>query len=238
MAQVAWYPDVDIVEFPPIEQALAEPDGLLLMGGTLSPSSLINAYEHGIFPWFSADDPIMWWSPSARAVLATRTVHISKNMKKLQKQCRYHVVIDRDFDKVIACCAALRGADATWITPQMQSAYIELSERGIAHCVSVYNQYNQLVGGLYGVFVKNLFCGESMFSIEPNTSKLALITLAGFLAAHGCDNIDCQLPTSHLQSMGATTISRQMFLQQLRKMNNNVQLSKQTWGHLWQRYSA
>lgn len=233
MVQVAWYPPTEIHRFPSVETALDDPDGLLLMGGDLSVVSLRHAYSGGIFPWFSEGDPILWWSPSQRAVIPTRTVHISKNMRKLVKQARYQVLIDSDFDAVVvACSEAVKGRESTWITDEMQSAYRQLHDNGMAHSVAVYNAEKQLVGGLYGVFVKNIFCGESMFSREANTSKLALIVLSQFLAAHGCNLIDCQLPTPHLARMGAITLERSEFIDKLQNMENNGQLNDTHWRDL------
>lgn len=239
MVQIAWYPPAEITAFPSVETALDDPDGLLLMGGDLSVVSLSHAYASGVFPWFSEGDPILWWSPSQRAVIPTDAVHISKNMRKLIKQRRYHILIDNDFDVVItACSQESEGRESTWITPDMQLAYQQLHDVGMAHSVAVYNTEKQLVGGLYGVFVKNVFCGESMFSREPNTSKLALIALSQFLMTHGCRMIDCQLPTPHLSRMGAVTIERNEFVGKLQKMNDNEQLNKTHWRNLWQHCSA
>lgn len=238
MVQVAWYPHTPVIDFPPFSQALSDPDGLLLMGGDLSQTSLQNAYSSGIFPWFSEGDPIMWWSPSERAVIDTNHVHISKNMRKLLKQPRYHVEIDCDFETVIRHCAFHKGRESTWITEEMQAAYCHLHHVGLAHSVAVYDKDNQLVGGLYGVFVKNIFCGESMFSLQPNTSKLALIHLSQFLSAHGCDKIDCQIPTLHLSRMGAKVLERADFINKLQNMNNNEKLNNCHWRSLWRHYSA
>ncbi len=238
---IAWFNDNDIVDFPNPEVALTDPDGLLAIGGNLSVATLTTAYQNGIFPWFSESDPIMWWSPSKRAIIRPNHIHISKNMKKLMRQQRYRISLDNAFLSVVENCSTdtkIIGRKETWITANMQSAYQRLFAENIAHSVEVWNQDNQLVGGLYGVFVKNCFCGESMFSQESNTSKLALIHLARFLLFYQCELIDCQLPTPHLTSLGAETISRKTFIGQLEQMQFNEILIENAWSHLWQQYSA
>lgn len=238
MVQVAWHPAAPVKAFPPVEQALKVPDGLLMIGGDLSKVSLQNAYSSGIFPWYSENDPLMWWSPSERSVLEAAKVHVSKNMAKLIRQKRYQVSIDTDFERVLSACATVCGRNkSTWITPDMQAAYFSLYRQGMAHCVGIYDKDKRLVGGLYGVFVKNVFCGESMFSLAANTSKLALISLARFLSAYGCEWIDCQIPTSHLSALGAKTVSRSDFLLQLETMQENKQLVYRQWSDLWRHFS-
>ncbi|PID64904.1 MAG: leucyl/phenylalanyl-tRNA--protein transferase [Gammaproteobacteria bacterium] len=243
---IAWFDGQDILHFPSVERALAEPDGLLAIGGNLSVETLRNAYENGIFPWFDETQPIMWWSPSIRAVIQTRHIHISKNMHKLIRQTqkqgqshgqsRYQITADRHFSAVVAACSAVKATrQSTWITKAMQQAYQQLYDNGIAHSIEVCNADKQLVGGLYGVFVKNCFCGESMFSGEKNTSKLALIALAEFLNRHGCPLIDCQLPTAHLATMGAVEIPRKAFINQLKNMPANSALVQQNWITRWLR---
>lgn len=239
MAQVAWHPASSVLAFPPAEQALRVPDGLLMVGGDLSEVSLKNAYTNGIFPWYSENEPLMWWSPSRRAVLETATMPISKNMAKLIRQKRYQLSFDTDFQAVLHACATVGGRDkSTWITAEMQAAYSLLYQQGLAHCVAVYDNDKQLVGGLYGVFIKNIFCGESMFSQAANTSKLALISLANFLSAHGCAWIDCQIPTPHLSALGAKTLIRSDFLFRLETMQENKRLVSRQWSDLWQHFSA
>lgn len=232
MLNVPWFPEQDVTQFPNVESALTSPDGLLMFGGNLSPNSLQNAYCHGVFPWFEDDQPIMWWSPSIRAVIPTNAVHISKNMRKLLRSERYYVVADRDFECVIDACS---DRSVTWIVAPMREAYVELHKMGVAHSVEVYDG-DELVGGLYGVFVKNCFCGESMFSRKPNTSKLALISLAQFLLENNSFLIDCQLSTAHLESMGAVTMKRNDFTDALRLMKNNKLLTNTMWGALWQQF--
>ncbi len=237
MLNISWFDDgQNIIQFPAPGQALEEPDGLLAVGGNLSVETLTHAYSQGVFPWYAEYQPILWWSPSKRAIIKTKTIHISKNMAKLIRQARYSICIDKDFDRIIESCAnaSLRRGEenGTWITEEMQSAYKNLHESGVAHCVSVYDRAGELVGGLYGVFVKNCFCGESMFSLAPNTSKLALIHLAQFLSKYGCNMIDCQLITPHLLSMGAEEVSRESFLQKLSAQKDNPSLINQRWNHL------
>lgn len=235
MYNMRWFPDNDITAFPDTSQALDYPDGLLAMGGNLSQHTLVSAYQQGIFPWFEDDQPIMWWSPSERAVIETNHIHISKNMNKLIKRAHYHVFADKDFEQTVASCAATHpDRQSTWITHQMKNAYLDLFHQGIAHSIEVYDEHNNLAGGLYGVFINNCFCGESMFSKAPNTSKLALIKLAQFLAQHGCEWIDCQLPTEHLSSMGAQVMPRQKFIQLIENLSDNIGLMEQSWLHKWQ----
>lgn len=231
MLNIPWFPDRDVLSFPAVEQALDAPDGLLMLGGNLSPTSLQNAYQSGIFPWFEEGQSIMWWSPSVRAVIPTEDIHISKNMRRLIRNHRYQVVADNDFKAVIDACS---NRAQTWIVKRMRDAYLQLYDRGMAHSIEVYNK-DRLVGGLYGVFVKNCFCGESMFSRESDTSKLALIKLAQFLLKHNSLLIDCQLPTAHLQSMGAIEMSRQDFVAELSEMRDNNLLMNKKWITLWQR---
>lgn len=201
----------DNIAFPP--PSLAEPDGLLAIGGDLSTSRLTLAYEMGIFPWFSEDTPILWYSPHERFVLYPQEVAISKSMRKLMRTNDYTVTRDTVFEEVIRTCATTHrtGQESTWITPEMQKAYISLHHMGKAHSVEVWNN-GQLIGGLYGVSCgveQNVFCGESMFSSLPNASKLALISLC-LSGPYGL--IDCQIESTHLKSLGARTISRKEFM--------------------------
>ncbi len=241
MLNIAWFDNADISTFPDIDTALVEPDGLLALGGNLSVATLTQAYRCGIFPWFSDDDPIMWWSPSQRAIIRPSHIHISKNMKKLMRQQRYRITIDKTFSSVLQHCSTdshIIERQETWITTEMQWAYQELFAKNIAHSVEVWNEKDELVGGLYGVFVKNCFCGESMFSGEKNTSKLALIHLAQFLQSYRCEVIDCQLPTAHLMSLGANVMPRKDFISMLNQSDDNQQLINKNWSALWQQYWA
>ncbi|NVZ64879.1 leucyl/phenylalanyl-tRNA--protein transferase [Pseudomonas gingeri] len=206
----------DTLTFPPLAKAMREPNGLLAAGGDLSADRLIQAYRHGCFPWFSEGQPILWWSPDPRTVLFPDELHVSRSLGKLLRQQRYQVTFDRDFAAVIQACAAPRAyADGTWITGAMQNAYLQLHERGFAHSVEVWDQ-DQLVGGLYGLAMGQLFFGESMFSRADNASKVGFATLVNHLKAAGFVLIDCQMPTDHLHSLGARAIPRSTFADYLR----------------------
>lgn len=203
------------LEFPPLERALREPNGLLAAGGDLTSERLIQAYRHGCFPWYQEGQPILWWSPDPRTVLLPNEIHISRSLAKLMRQQRFQVTFDHDFAGVIRGCAGPRSyADGTWITPAMQAAYIELHRIGVAHSVEVWLE-GELVGGLYGLAMGKLFFGESMFSRIDNASKVGFATLAQHLGKWGFALIDCQMPTQHLQSFGARTISRAAFSRNL-----------------------
>ena len=195
-------------DFPPLERALREPNGLLAAGGDLSAERLLAAYRHGCFPWFQEGQPPLWWSPDPRTVLSPHEVHVSRSLAKILRQGRFEVSFDTDFAAVIRGCAGPRSyADGTWITDAMQQAYIELHQRGFAHSVEV-RLNGELVGGLYGLAIGKLFFGESMFSRADNASKVGFATLATHLVKWGFVLIDCQMPTSHLQSLGAYAIPR------------------------------
>ncbi len=197
--------------FPPIDEALNDPEGLLAIGGRLNTTTLLRAYRLGIFPWFEDPQPILWWSPSQRAVLTPGAEHLSRSMAKLIRQQQYRLTSNQCFAQVVAHCAAPRAkARGTWISPAMRFAYIELHRQGHAHSVECWRE-DQLVGGLYGIQVGGVFCGESMFSLEDNTSKLAFIGLSRTLAAAGFRLIDCQLENPHLISLGVELISRKFF---------------------------
>jgi leucyl/phenylalanyl-tRNA--protein transferase len=205
------------LDFPPLEKATREPNGLLAAGGDLSAERLIQAYRHGCFPWFSEGQPILWWSPDPRTVLLPDELHVSRSLGKLLRQERYQVTFDRNFAAVIEACAAPRDyADGTWITDSMQNAYVQLHARGLAHSVEVWDGV-ELVGGLYGLAMGQLFFGESMFSRADNASKVGFATLVEHLKAWGFVLIDCQMPTQHLQSLGARSIPRTEFAQYLRQ---------------------
>lgn len=205
------------LDFPPLNKALREPDGLLAAGGDLSAERLVRAYRHGCFPWFQDGQPILWWSPDPRTVLFPEELHVSRSLGKLLRQQRYRVTFDQDFAAVIKACAEPRSyAQETWITRQMQDAYRQLHEQGYAHSVEVWDG-DALVGGLYGLAMGQLFFGESMFSRADNASKVGFATLVERLKAWGFVLIDCQMPTQHLQSLGARSISRQDFAQYLHR---------------------
>ena len=199
------------VAFPPTHQALAEPNGLLAVGGDLSTDRLLAAYRLGIFPWFEDDQPILWWTPSPRAVLFTDQIHISKSLKKTIRKKRFTIKADQQFEAVIDACASPRQEnEGTWITSEMRLAYIELAKKGHAHSVETYLD-DQLVGGLYGICIGRIFFGESMFSTESDASKVAFVHLALRLKRFGFKLIDCQVHSQHLASLGANEIERSDF---------------------------
>ena len=197
--------------FPDISMANA--DGLLAIGGDLEPERLKLAYSRGIFPWFEDDKVIMWWSPDPRMVLYPEEIKISKSMQKVLKSAQFRVTENVAFEQVVSFCASVNRPkqEGTWITEGMKTAYASLHYQGLAKSFEVWRE-NELVGGLYGVQTGKVFSGESMFSLESNASKVALIALTQSAAAHGIALIDCQLYTTHLQSMGAREISRAEFI--------------------------
>jgi leucyl/phenylalanyl-tRNA--protein transferase len=197
--------------FPDVSLAEREPNGLLAVGGDLSPQRLINAYIRGIFPWFSEGEPILWWSPDPRTVLFPEQIKISRSLKKTLKKERYRVSFDRDFQAVIEACAQPReSSPGTWLLPEMIEAYHTQHELGLAHSVEVW-QDEELVGGLYGMAIGGVFFGESMFSRLPDTSKIALVHLSRTLQTWNFKMIDCQVYTQHLASLGAQEIPRRTF---------------------------
>lgn len=196
------------VVFP--HPSLSESDGLLAVGGDLSMPRLLLAYRYGIFPWFNEDDPILWWSPDPRCVIFPNTVHISRSLNRLLKQRRYQVTFNKDFNSIMQMCGTTR-PEGTWITDDMLQAYTALNKAGYAESIEVWDE-GVLVGGLYGVRMGNCFFAESMFSLKPNTSKIALIHLCQKLISEGGVIIDCQMPSDHLFRMGAVEISRKEFL--------------------------
>lgn len=201
------------IKFPNINEAT--PDGLLAIGGDLSPQRLLYAYQHGIFPWFSDDEPILWWSPNPRFVLFPKKLKVSKSMKLALRNKDYEVTINKNFRAVITECAKAKrsGQTDTWITNGMIEAYVNLHDLGYAKSVEVWSK-DELVGGLYGVDLCNgVFCGESMFAKKSNASKIAFIT---FIQNTNYKLIDCQVYTNHLESLGAEEISRDIFMEYLR----------------------
>lgn len=204
--------------FPDISLALADPNGLLAAGGDLSPKRLMEAYSRGIFPWFEEGQPVLWWSPDPRMVLFPEDLRVSKSLQKILNKPLYTVTLDEAFAEVITCCAQpRRGSPDTWITDEMQTAYMQLFDEGHAHSVEVWRD-GDLVGGLYGVALGQLFFGESMFSFESNTSKIALVNLVKQLQEWNYKLIDCQISSEHLESLGAIEISREKFRQQLHEL--------------------
>ena len=204
----------DKIWFPPVEHAT--PEGVLAIGGDLSIERLQLAYKSGIFPWFSEGDPIVWYSPDPRMVLFPEELKISKSMKQLMRKETFSVTFNQAFEEVIDHCSSInrKGQSGTWITDKMKRAYIELHKKGWAKSVEVWKE-KQLVGGLYGVDLGTIFCGESMFSIEPNSSKLAFIYLVERLKKQDYKLIDCQVYNDHLASLGGREIPRNEFLKYL-----------------------
>jgi leucyl/phenylalanyl-tRNA--protein transferase len=206
----------DDLNFPPVH--LATPEGLLAVGGDLSPERLLLAYQSGIFPWYSEDEPILWWSPDPRLVLYPEELKISRSLRKTIRRDRFRVSMDTCFAQVIQACGRTRvkNGQGTWITPEMEKAYTRLHRLGYAHSVEI-RHGNNLVGGLYGVSLGRCFFGESMFSTMPDSSKVALVALRNYLRKHQFDFIDCQMPTDHLIRMGARKITRDDFLAELHR---------------------
>ncbi len=205
--------------FPNVELALTEPDGLLAVGGDLSSERLLAAYQQGIFPWYSEGQPILWWSPDPRMVLFPAEVKVSRSLAKTLRQNRFHVSVDRAFEKVIIECSRPRLEKGqlqteTWLLDEMIDAYIQLHKEGHAHSFECW-QNNKLVGGLYGVAIGNVFFGESMFSRVSNASKVAFVELARRLEQENYQLIDCQIYTQHLHSLGARLIPRAEFIELL-----------------------
>ncbi|MCY4045722.1 MAG: leucyl/phenylalanyl-tRNA--protein transferase [Cellvibrionales bacterium] len=213
---IPWIDDCQ-PEFPDPELALEDPDGLLCAGGNLSPTTLIEAYSKGIFPWFSNHDPILWWSPNNRCVLFPQDIHESKSLRRATKKSTAQITVNTQFKAVMQACAEPRQDDAgTWITEDMISAYCHLRDLGVGQSIELI-QDGQLVGGLYGLSLGKVFFAESMFSRVPNASKILLVNLARRLEKAGVAMIDCQVENPHLISMGASIINRQRYLQILRE---------------------
>ena len=202
--------------FPP--PALADPNGILAIGGDLRPERLLLAYSMGIFPWYSEEMPILWHSPEARLVLTPATLHVGRSLRKALRKKPYEIRLDTAFVQVIDACARTSrpGQNGTWITRDMRAAYVELHRRGFAHSAEAW-QGQRLVGGLYGVCLGGVFFGESMFAYASDASKLAFVTLVRQLAVWGVDLIDCQEHTEHLASLGAEEWPRFLFLQALER---------------------
>ena len=197
--------------FPPIEEALDNPNGLLAMGGDLEPLRVIEAYRRGIFPWYQDEQPILWWSPDPRAILVPGQHRISRSLRRTMRRENFRLSINTAFSDVIKRCAALRtGSDGTWITDEMIDTYTQLHERGIAHSIEAWSE-NDLAGGLYGVGIDGVFSGESMFHERTDASKIAFVTLSEQLANWGWRLIDCQIANDHLESLGSTSMPRSEF---------------------------
>ncbi len=211
---IPWLPREPV--FPPLEKALADPNGLLAAGGDLSPQRLLAAYRRGIFPWYSAGEPILWWSPDPRMVLFPDEFKISVSLAKTLRNAKYDVRLDSAFAEVVNACATKprEGQAGTWITGEMQAAYRELHRLGHAHSVETWID-GRLAGGLYGIAIGQAFYGESMFSDVRDASKIALAHLCAHLKRRGFGIIDCQMETRHLASLGARPIPRRDFAARL-----------------------
>ena len=218
MIELTWL-DPSKLEFPPVEQAMQDPDGLLAVGGDLSKERLLLAYSKGIFPWYEDDQPLLWWSPDPRAVIEPQNVKISRSLRKKLRKQEFEVRVDTAFDDVVKRCQNPRAySNETWITNEMRQAYLALHRDGYAHSIECY-QDKELVGGLYGVSIGRLFFGESMFHAATDASKVAFVALCRLLRQQGCPLVDCQMPNPHIMSLGVETISRSEFMLYLLKNN-------------------
>jgi leucyl/phenylalanyl-tRNA--protein transferase len=217
-----WLNPHDPTDFPDVALALREPDGLLAVGGDLSVERLRAAYHRGIFPWYSGDQPILWWSPDPRSVLFPGKLHISRNLRKTLRKQQYKITFDTAFADVICACSQPRADDlGTWITDEMQQAYIRLHQAGYAHSVECWLN-GKLVGGLYGVSLGNVFFGESMFSNVSDASKIAFVFLVRQLQRWQFGVIDCQIQSAHLDQFGAELIPRSEFITLLNQFCNQT----------------
>ena len=203
--------------FPPVSQALLEPDGLLAAGGDLSAARLLYAYRNGIFPWYDEGQPLLWWSPDPRCVFMAGDFHVSRRLRRELRASTTEIRINSAFSELIHACAGPRkSAQGTWITPAMVKAFEDLHEQGWAHSIEVWRT-GELIGGLYGLAIGKAFFGESMFSKMPNASKMALLYIANRLNNGDLELLDCQLISSHLLSLGARIVPRSDFVQTLGK---------------------
>tara|TARA_B100001094_G_C18191756_1_gene807772 strand:+ start:3234 stop:3953 length:720 start_codon:yes stop_codon:yes gene_type:complete len=213
--------DENTLDFPNPEMALREPNGLLAIGGDLKPERLICAYEQGVFPWYSPDDPILWWSPNPRAIFYPNEFSPVQSLVKTYKRGKWSFTLNTQFSTVIDACSQSRKKDkSTWISPMMKVAYEELHNMGYAHSVESYYE-GELVGGLYGILIGEVFCGESMYYTKTDASKLSFWALTQLCVKVGVKMIDGQIPTPHLNSLGSKAIPRNKFLIELRKLTSN-----------------
>lgn len=205
-------PEGPAADFPPVEAALSDPNGLLCAGGDLSTERLLAAYRRGIFPWYAPGQPILWWSPDPRAVLRPAEFHVSRSLSRAMRNRGFSLSIDTAYADVVASCGdrELR-PEGTWITPAMRDAYVRLHELGHAHSAEVWLG-TRLVGGIYGVALGRVFFGESMFSLARDASKVAMARLVEELMGRGFELLDCQIPSPHLATLGARAVPRQQFV--------------------------
>jgi leucyl/phenylalanyl-tRNA---protein transferase len=221
--------DSNDLSFPPVKLALTDPDGLLAIGGDLSSDRIVNAYTQGIFPWYSAGEPLLWWSPNPRSIIYIDDFQPSKSLKKLAKKEIYRLSYDQGFEQVIRACSSAprQHQDGTWITEEMIQAYYHLHQLGIAHSCECWLG-DELVGGLYGLAIGQVFFGESMFSTRSNSSKLAFSYLVKQLASWGYSLVDCQVESPHMNSLGAINIKREKFIQLLSNCEQSPSLEAWT----------
>lgn len=227
MGELPWL-DPSFPAFPPTENALENPEGLLAAGGNLSPAALQDAYSKGIFPWFSEGEPILWWAPRFRATLLPEKLRISRGSRKQLRNLPFSVTSDSVFEEVIRACAEQRKNSGTWITEEIIGAYIRLHDLGIAHSVEVW-EGEVLVGGLYGLKLGSVFCGESMFNLRDSAAKFAFCNLSHRLFSQGFSMIDCQIPNDFLESLGVRVIPRNEFEKTLAA----AQASQVSWPSDW-----
>ncbi|MFT5665750.1 MAG: leucyl/phenylalanyl-tRNA--protein transferase [Gammaproteobacteria bacterium] len=212
---ITWLDPNALPRFPQTSSALDEPNGLLAAGGALTVDWLIAAYSRGIFPWFSENEPILWWTPAPRAILLPEMFHLSRSLQKLIRQGQYKITRDRSFESVVRHCAETRADQAgTWIVETMIDAYVDMHQAGLAHSYECWDADDRLVGGLYGISLGQVFFGESMFSRVSNASKLCLNYL---IESQEYKLIDCQMATQHLMSLGAIEVERDQFESMLKK---------------------
>ena len=215
--------------FPPTSEALDDPNGLLAVGGHLTESRLLEAYRRGIFPWYEAPQPVLWWTPNPRSVLFPDELHVSRSLRKCIRADAFQLAVDQQFTQVMYECASGEDrADGTWIDDDMVAAYSQLHAKGVAHSVEVMDQNGELIGGLYGVALGQVFFGESMFSRQSNSSKVALVALIDIMRRGHFHMVDCQLESEHLNSLGARNLSRLDFEQRLAQT-----VEVETDGEIW-----
>ncbi len=224
--QLFWVKDnLLATDFPAVNKALRDPDGLLAIGGDLSEERLLNAYKNGIFPWFNEGQPVMWWSPDPRCVLLPNEIKVSRSLARHLRQHKYRITYNTVFTEILdGCAAARKGINDTWITNDIKLAYLNLFKRGYAHSVECWKD-GILAGGLYGLAMGKVFFGESMFSRESNASKIALLHLTQQLDKMSFRLIDCQVHSAHLQSLGAKPMQRELFIQILNNYCSNDKTS-------------
>ena len=226
VSELAWLErDAPAKSFPPAESALREPDGLLAAGGDLSAERLLYAYQHGIFPWYEAGQPVLWWSPDPRCVLESAALHRSRSLRRTLRRQPWTASANQAFAAVVEGCAEVRdNRRSTWITPAMVAAYCELHDAGYARSVEVWDG-ERLVGGIYGVCIGRMFFGESMFSRAPDGSKVALLALCREMQRNAMPLLDCQVRSAHLATLGATLITRRDFLSRLSRLCPRIEPS-------------